>query len=222
MEGKKDSTQDIKKRASKVYKTLNKIHPVSRTALLHRNPFQLLVATILSAQCTDKQVNKVTPALFKKYRTVKEFGESDQTELESLVKSTGFYKSKARYIKGSSLKILSDFKGKVPKTMEELITLPGVARKTANIVLSSAFGINEGIAVDTHVKRVSYRLGLTEHKDPVKIEKDLVKLIPKADWDKFSLLLIYHGRDTCFARKPKCSECPFKKICPKTDVTNSS
>ena len=158
----------------------------------------------------------------QKYRTVKDFAESEQTELENLVKSTGFYKSKAHYIKGSSLKIISDFGGKVPQTMEDLITLPGVARKTANIVLSSAFGINDGIAVDTHVKRVSYRLGLTEHKNPVKIEQDLVKLIPKADWDKFSLLLIYHGRDTCSARKPKCSECPFKKICPKNGLVNSS
>ena len=197
----------VKRRARKVLKILKKRHPEVKTALRHKNQIQLLVATILSAQCTDKQVNKVTPALFARYKNVKDFAESDIKELQGYVRSTGFYRNKAKNIKASSQKIISDFNGKVPKTMEELITLPGVARKTANIVLSCGFGIIEGIAVDTHVKHTSKAMGLTKHTNPDKIEQDLMQLIPKKDWDTFSLLLIHHGREYCKSPKAKCTEC---------------
>ncbi len=172
------------------------------------------IATILSAQCTDKRVNMVTKDLFKKYKKVEDFAKANQKTFENKIKSTGFYKNKARNIIASSKIIVKDFKGKVPARMEELLTLPGVARKTANIVLYNGYGIIDGIAVDTHVRRLAQKLGLSRSDDPVKIEQDLMKIIPKKDWASVSYLLIDHGRKICDAKKPKCQECMLKKLCP--------
>jgi endonuclease-3 len=193
---------------------LKKEYPEVKIALDFSNPLELLIATILSAQSTDKQINKVTKTLFKKYRTPQDYVNTPQEELEKDIYSSGFYKNKAKNIKKLCGILVENFNSKVPETMEDLITLPGVARKTANIVLSGAFGKIEGIAVDTHVKRVSARLGLTENTDPEKIEKDLMKIIPKNDWDIFALLLIQHGRQVCEAKKPKCELCVLNKLCP--------
>ncbi len=197
-----------------IIELLGKEYTGVRTALVHSNPFELLIATILSAQCTDKQVNEVTKSLFKKYRSPHDYIKASQEELEKDIYSTGFYRNKAKNIKKLCEILVKDFNGKVPDTMEELLTLPGVARKTANIVLSVAFGKIEGIAVDTHVKRLSYRLGLTKNTDPDKIEKDLMKIVPKKNWVIFSLLLIQHGRNICTAKKPLCSKCVLNKLCP--------
>jgi len=205
------------KTANKIYKILDKVYPDAVTALVHRDPIQLLVATILSAQCTDVRVNKVTKELFKKYKTVKAFAEAERSVFEEEIRSTGFYRNKSKNIIEASKKIVKDFKGKVPGTMEELTTLPGVARKTANIVLFHAFGKNDGIAVDTHVKRVSARLGLTKNQDPVKIEQDLMKVFDSSKWGKLSNLLIEHGRAVCNARRPKCRECPLRNVCPSAE-----
>ncbi|MCX9085599.1 MAG: endonuclease III [Candidatus Methanoperedens sp.] len=201
-------------KANKILALLKEGYPDVLIALHYSNPFELLVSTILSAQCTDKQVNEVTKTLFKKYRTPQDFIRIPKEELEKDIYSTGFYRNKAKNIIGACNMIVSDYNSKVPDTMEELLKLPGVARKTANIVLSGAFGKIEGMAVDTHVKRLSGRLGLTGHTDPEKIEKDLLKIIPKKDWDLFSLLLINHGRKICAARKPLCKECFLNKLCP--------
>lgn len=203
-----------KKTAIKIYKILEKEYPEATTALKHKNALELLVATILSAQCTDARVNIVTKDLFKKYKTVQDFAKADPQALEGEIKSTGFYKNKTKNIIGASKMISEDFKGKVPSEMGELITLPGVARKTANIVLFHAFEKTEGIAVDTHVRRVSGRLGLTKNTDPVKIEPDLMALFERGKWGYLSNLLISHGRKICDARKPLCSECPLKVLCP--------
>jgi len=192
---------------------LKKEYPDVKIALDFSNPLELLIATILSAQSTDKQINKVTKTLFAKYRTPQDYVKTPQEELEKDIYSSGFYKNKAKNIKKLCEILVENFNSKVPDTMEDLITLPGVARKTANIVLSGAFGKIEGIAVDTHVKRVSARLGLTENTDPEKIEKDLMKLIPENDWDIFALLLIQHGRQVCEAKKPKCELCVLNKLC---------
>jgi endonuclease-3 len=200
-------------KANKIIALLKNEYPEIKIALHYSNPLELLIATILSAQCTDKQVNGVTKKLFVKYRTPQDFIGISQEELEKDIYSTGFYRSKAKNIIGACKIISSEYNSKVPDTMEELIKLPGVGRKTANIVLSGAFGKIEGMAVDTHVKRLSGRLGLTAHADPEKIEKDLLKIIPKNDWDLFSLLLINHGRKVCAARKPLCIECILDKLC---------
>jgi len=200
-------------KANKIIALLKNEYPEIKIALHYSNPLELLIATILSAQCTDKQVNGVTKKLFVKYRTPQDFIGISQEELEKEIYSTGFYRSKAKNIIGACKIIASEYNSKVPDTMEELIKLPGVGRKTANIVLSGAFGKLEGMAVDTHVKRLSGRLGLTAHSDPEKIEKDLLKIIPKYDWDLFSLLLINHGRKVCAARKPLCIECILDKLC---------
>ncbi|MBU0952427.1 MAG: endonuclease III [Elusimicrobia bacterium] len=197
---------------------LKKTYPKAKTALNFTSPLEILVATILSAQSTDKQINKVTLLLFKKYKTVKDYTEANLKEFEQDIKSTGFYHNKAKNIIGSAKLLLKHFNGAVPKTMDELVTLPGVARKTANIVLNNAYGIVVGIAVDTHVKRLSYRLGLTKNEDPVKIEQDLMALVPKADWGIFNSLLVEHGRNICDAKKPKCSECILSNICPKIGI----
>ena len=189
-------------------------YPDVRVTLLHSDPLELLIATILSAQCTDRQVNEVTKKLFKKYRSIHDYIATSQEELEKEIYSTGFYMTKAKNIKKMCEMLVNNFNGKVPDTMEELITLPGVARKTANIVLSGAFGKLEGIAVDTHVKRLSFRLGLTDKIDQDKIEKDLMELVPRNDWDNFSLLLINHGRKVCNARKPACDKCVLNSLCP--------
>jgi len=192
---------------------LKKEYPGVKIALHYSDPLELLIATILSAQCTDKQVNGVTKNLFKKYRTLQDYIKTPQEELEKDIYSTGFYRNKAKNIKKLSKLLVNEFDSKVPDTMEALLTLPGVARKTANIVLSGAFGKIDGIAVDTHVKRIAFRLGLTANTNPEKIEKDLMKIIPKNNWDIFTLLLIHHGRKVCNARKPLCGECVLNKLC---------
>lgn len=202
----------------KVLVLLKKKYPHSAIALESENPFEMLVATILSAQCTDKRVNEVTKSLFKKYKTVKDFAQSDVKKLQQDIRSTGFYRNKAKHIRASAKIILKDFSGCVPKNMFELLTLPGVARKTANVVLYNAFGRNEGIAVDTHVARLSQRLGLTKKTEPVGIEQDLMKALNKKEWGLFSLRLIQLGRQTCAARNPQCLSCILKKICPSKKI----
>jgi endonuclease-3 len=201
-----------KARYDKIRKILRSLYPHVKTQLYHRNPFQLLVATILSAQCTDKQVNMVTPPLFDKLKTPDDFANAPIKQIEVLIHATGFYHNKAKNLKNCAQALLEAYNGIVPDTLVELVRLPGVGRKTANVVLGAAFGI-PGMVVDTHVGRISQRLGLTENKDPVKIEFDLMEIIPKRAWNDFSLHLIYFGRSICSARKPKCPECPLNKLC---------
>jgi endonuclease-3 len=203
-----------RQRIDKIIEILKKEYGGAHVALKYDNPFQLLVAVILSAQCTDVQVNKVTPALFKRFPTPEAMAKADISEIEELIRSTGFFRNKAKNIKNAAKIIVEKFGGKVPDTMEELLTLPGVARKTANIVLYNAFGKVDGIAVDTHVKRLAKRLGLTKEDNPVKIERDLMALIPKELWGPISYMLIEHGRRICKARKPDCENCPLKELCP--------
>lgn len=205
---------DVKARAMKILSILEKTYPHPHIALEFKDPLLLMVATILSAQCTDARVNMVTPGLFKKYPDVKAFANADLDELKKEIRSTGFYNNKAKNIKAAAQMIVKDFDGKVPNTMEDLLKLPGVARKTANIILSNAFGKVEGIAVDTHVGRLSQRLGFSKNKDPNKIEKDLMALFPHDQWYKINYLLIDHGRAICDARKPKCPDCSANRICP--------
>jgi endonuclease-3 len=204
----------VEDRVAAIIRILEKEHPGSRTMLAFETPIQILVATILSAQCTDERVNKLTPALFKKYPSVAAFASADPAELERDVRPTGFFRNKAKAIIGAAGRIMSDFGGEVPDTMAELVTLPGVARKTANIVLSSVFGKAEGIAVDVHVKRLSGRLGLSRQTDPEKIERDLLGIVPKKHWIDFNSLLVNHGRAVCQARKPKCASCKLGPLCP--------
>lgn len=201
-----------------IIQRLKKEYPSAKVALKYNSSIQLLVSTILSAQCTDERVNKVTDELFKKYKTVKDFASANLGKFENEIRSTGFYHNKARNIISASKMIIQKYKGEVPKIMDEILTLPGVARKTANIVLGNAYGIVEGIAVDTHVIRLSYRIGLTENTNPLKIEQDLMKIIPKKDWFIFSYLLQSHGRKICSAKKAKCPECILKDICPKIGI----
>lgn len=202
----------------RIWALLKEEYPEAKPSLNYSNPLELLVATVLSAQSTDVQINKVTEKLFEKYRTAEDYASADLRELENDLYSTGFYKTKAKNIKTAAQIIVEKYNGEVPKTMEELISLPGVGRKTANIVLARAFGIIEGIAVDTHVKRVSRRLGLTKNHDPEKIEKDLLSLARKKDLDSISMTLIYHGRKICQARKPKCTSCVVNKLCPSSII----
>ena len=202
----------------RLIKGLKKAYPEAYCSLNHHSPYELLMATILSAQCTDERVNMVTPALFKKYPGPAEMAAAPLPDLERLVHSTGFYKNKALSLKEASGAIVRDFNGKVPRTMDELLTLRGVARKTANVVLGSAYGIAAGVVVDTNVKRLAFRLGLSKHTDPGKIEQDLMKAIPKEDWIWFAHALVLHGRAVCDARKPLCGECPVEKLCPKKGV----
>ncbi|MFH1018907.1 MAG: endonuclease III [Pseudomonadota bacterium] len=202
----------------KIFKILAKMYPDVRTALRHESPLQLLVSTILSAQCTDERVNQVTPELFRRLKTAKDFAEVPREELEDLVRSTGFFRSKARAIQEAARQIRDEFGGRVPDTMEELTRLRGVGRKTANVVLGSAFGKNEGVVVDTHVGRVSRRLHLTRHEDPVKVESDLMELVPRKDWTIFSHRLVWHGRKLCKARKPLCGSCALAPLCPSAEV----
>ena len=204
--------EDPKKRVKKIIKILSKEIPDSTIALKFSNPLELLVATILSAQCTDVKVNQVTLDLFKKYRTAKDFAESNLAKLEQEIRPTGFYRNKAKSIQKCCQELVKRFGGEVPKSLEDLVTLPGVGRKTANVILGNAFGI-PGIAVDTHVRRVSQRIGLTKNDDPVKIEFDLMEIVPKEEWTHFSSLLVWHGRKTCVARKPFCGICPIRKEC---------
>jgi endonuclease-3 len=198
---------------------LDEGYPEATCALRHENPFQLLIATILSAQCTDVRVNIVTPALFKKYPSPQAFAYATPGELENEIRSTGFFRNKAKSILGASKKIVEEFGGQVPKTMEQLLTLPGVARKTANVVLGTAYSIASGVVVDTHVQRLSGRLDLTRHTDPRKIEQDLMQIIPQDRWILFSHQLIWHGRRVCQARKPRCAECTLEQLCHAKDKT---
>jgi endonuclease-3 len=206
--------------ASKIIKLLEKEHPDAKTALHYSNPFELLIATILSAQCTDERVNIVTKTLFKKYRTPKNYVDADAKELENDIKSTGFFRNKTKNIKGCCQMLVEKFNSQVPRTMEEMLELPGVARKTANIVLSNAFGVVEGIAVDTHVRRLAQRLGLSEYEDPNKIEADLMQIVPKDKWMHITDLLIFHGRRVCTAKKPNCAGCALNKLCPSAFTFN--
>lgn len=193
---------------------LRRRYPRSRTALEFETPFQILAATILAAQCTDERVNTLTPALFRKYPTIEAFASADREELERMIRPAGFFRNKAKHIIGSARVVVDRFGGRVPATMTELLTLPGVARKTANIVLSAAFGRAEGIAVDTHVRRISGRLGLSARKNPDGIERDLMALIPEKDWLDFNFMLVEFGREICPARKPRCPGCPLRDLCP--------
>lgn len=201
------------KNVPSLLKKLHQEYAHPECALTHENPLQLVVATILSAQCTDERVNKVTPALFKKYKTAKDFADSSSSELEALIHSTGFYRNKAKNIRGMAKLLVEKHHGQVPQTMEELLELPGVARKTANVVLGTAFGKSEGVVVDTHVTRLSERMGLSRENSAEKIEKELMKVIPKEDWIWFSHAIITHGRRLCMARNPNCEACPVRPHC---------
>lgn len=207
-----------RRRAGRGYRALAELYPDATCALTHRNAWELLVATILSAQCTDVRVNMVTPALFKKYPTPQAMARAKTRDLEALIKSTGFFRNKARSIQGAAVAVVDQWDGKVPQTMDELLTLPGVARKTANVVLGNAFGIDEGVVVDTHVARLSRRLGWTQHTDPKRIETDLMALFPRGKWTMLAHLLIWHGRAVCKARKPQCEFCALRRTCPKEGV----
>jgi len=207
-----------RERVAKLIKVWPKVYPNAHTELEFKTPLELLIATILSAQCTDKRVNMVTPALFKKYRTANDYARAPSGELENAIKSTGFFNNKAKSIRGATSTIEKEFGGKVPNSMEKLRELPGVGRKTANVVLGNAFGINEGIVVDTHVIRLAQRLNLTKQKDPEKIEQDLMKLVPQKYWAIWSHWLIWHGRRRCYARKPDCWNCEVFKLCPSGKV----
>lgn len=210
----KESFASRKKRALKIVQTLKKLFPDAKIALKYENPWELLVAVVLSAQCTDKKVNEVTEKLFKKYRTLEDYVRANPKEFERMIRPTGFYRNKAKNILAAAKIVKEKFKGKVPCTMEELLTLPGVARKTANIILGNACNVVVGIAVDTHVRRLSLKLGLTDHDDPVKIERDLMQLLPQKEWFKFTYRMIEYGRKICPARKHECKDHPLTKIYP--------
>lgn len=207
------------RRALEVLQRLALLYPDATCSLTYATPVQLMVATILSAQCTDERVNMVTPELFRRFPNAPALAGADLAELEALVRSTGFYRNKARNIQAACQRLVSVYGGEVPAKMEELLTLAGVARKTANVVLAHGFGINMGVTVDTHVKRLSNRLGFTKHDNPIKIEQDLMKLLPQADWENWSIRLIYHGRAVCNARKPDCGVCTLADLCPSAGQT---
>ncbi len=211
------TSNPVRARAAQIVRLLAKAYPAARCALEHEDPLQLLIATILSAQCTDVRVNMVTPALFARYPDAKAFAQANPRELETAIQSTGFFRNKARNIIACCREIVEKHGGRVPGTMEELVGLPGVGRKTANVILGNAFNV-PGITVDTHVRRLSQRLGLTTENDPEKIERDLMEVIPKKEWTMFSHRMIFHGRQVCFARKPNCSGCVLTKLCPKVGV----
>jgi endonuclease-3 len=208
----------LRSRAEKIFKSLRATYPHVKTQLHFKNPFELLVATILSAQCTDKQVNIVTETLFQKLKTPKDFAQVPLDTLEALIRPTGYFRNKAKSIKNCATALLEKYDGRVPDTLEEMVALPGVGRKTANVVLGAAFDV-PGIVVDTHVARISQRMGFTENKDPVKIEFDLMEILPESKWSDFSLLLIYLGREFCTARKPDCPRCPVNRHCPWPEKT---
>jgi len=207
-----------RERVAQLLEIFPEVYPGAHCELDFKNPLQLLIATILSAQCTDKRVNMVTPALFKKYRTAADYAKAAPADLESAIKSTGFFRNKAKSIRAAAAKMVECYGGKVPETMEQLRELPGVGRKTANVVLGNAFGKNDGIVVDTHVARLSQRLRLTREVDPEKIERDLMKLVPRQHWTDWSHWLIWHGRRRCFARKPDCANCEILRLCPSGKV----
>ncbi|HEU4436810.1 MAG TPA: endonuclease III [candidate division Zixibacteria bacterium] len=214
----KETPEEKKKRAKKIIALLTKAYPEAKCSLDHKNPLQLLVATILSAQCTDKRVNLVTPALFARFKTAKAFAEASLPELEKQVRTTGFYRNKAKSLKGLGQALLEKHGGGVPKTMEELIHLPGVGRKTANVVLGTGYGIASGVVVDTHVSRIAARLGLSPESNPEKMEKHLMEVIPKKDWILFPHQIIHHGRAVCKAQRPNCPGCVLNKLCPSSTV----
>jgi len=205
---------DEKKRVRAIVRRLERAYPDAECALHHRNPFELLVATILSAQCTDEAVNKATPALFARYPTPRDLAVGSREDVETLIRSTGFYHNKAKSIQGAAQMLVDDFGGEVPRAIEDLLKLPGVARKTANVVRGVCFALADGVVVDTHVRRVSQRLGLTKNEDPPKIEQDLMQFLPKSKWIAFSHQVIWHGRRICDARKPKCEDCTLQQLCP--------
>src|SRR5438045_4701910 len=207
-----------RERATELIQTLPEVYPGAHTELIFHNPLELLIATILSAQCTDKRVNMVTPALFKRYRTAADYAKAPQVELEKSIQSTGFFRNKAKSIRAATAVIAEQYGGRVPDTMEALNALPGVGRKTANVVLGNAFGKNEGVVVDTHVARLSQRLRLTRSSEPEKIESDLMKVLPREKCTDFSHWLIWHGRRRCFARKPDCSQCEIFRLCPSGKI----
>jgi endonuclease III len=213
---KKAETEDTKQRTRKIIRLLKKAYPTAHCALNHSNPLELLIATILSAQCTDERVNIVTAELFRKYRTCEDYLAVSPAELEQDIRTTGFFRNKTKSIQGTCRILKEQFGGKVPEDMDSLLTLPGVARKTANVVMGNAFDIASGVVVDTHVTRLSHRLGLTEQKQAEKIEVDLEQLVPKKDWIMFSHLLIWHGRQICRARNPMCEQCVVEKFCPSS------
>jgi len=212
----RETKSQRKERTEQIIKLLKRAHPDAHCALNHSNAFELLIATILSAQCTDERVNIVTADLFRKYRKPEDYLKVPATELQQDVRTTGFFRNKTKSIQGACRMLVEDFNGQVPKTMEELLQLPGVARKTANVVLGVAYGIAAGIVVDTHVSRLSQRLGLTKNKDAGKIEQDLMELVPRRDWIIFSHLLIFHGRRVCKARRPLCEDCVVEELCPSS------
>ena len=213
-----ESWQTKAARVKKIIAALRKAYPDAHCELNYSNPLELLIATVLSAQCTDKRVNQVTAELFRKYHTAADYANANTAALEQDVKTTGFFRNKTKSIQACCRKLVEQYGGKVPQTMEELVQLGGVGRKTANVVLGNAFGINEGIVVDTHVARLSHRLGLTKQKDPEKIEHDLMKLVPRAQWTMFSHWLIWHGRRRCYARNPDCLNCEIKTLCPRVGL----
>ncbi len=216
------ATAEARRRADKIVKGLARAYPQARCSLDFRTPLELLVATILSAQCTDKRVNLVTPDLFGKYPTAADYATAPLDELEKDIQSTGFYRNKAKSIKQCCEKLVEEHQGEVPDNLDDLVAMPGIGRKTANVILGTAFGIASGVVVDTHVSRVSRRLGLSTHKDAVRIERDLMELIPQAEWIAFSHRMIQLGRGPCTARKPKCGECPLDEVCPKIGVVGGN
>jgi endonuclease-3 len=208
------ANREAKRYAGKVVRLLRRAYPDATCSLDFTTPLELLVATILSAQCTDERVNMVTPSLFARYRTAADFADANPTELEEIIRSTGFYRNKTKSLIGMGRALTERFGGEVPSTMDELTSLPGTGRKTANVVLGNAFGVAEGVVVDTHVSRISQRLRLTRHQDPAKIERDLMALVPRREWTLFPHLMIHHGRAICQARKPQCEMCPINDLCP--------
>ena len=208
-----------KQRALEILIHLKRLYPDAPCTLDYETPVQLMVATILSAQCTDARVNLVTPELFRRFPDAAALAGADVAELENLVRSTGFYRNKAKNIQAACQMIMTEFGGQVPRMMEDLLRLPGVARKTANVVSAHAYGVNLGMTVDTHVKRLTYRLGLTKNTDPVKVERDLMKLIPQPDWENWSIRIIYHGRAVCMARNPQCDRCELADLCPSANLS---
>ena len=218
----KEASADLNRRARAIINRLKKDYPAPGTALEHKSGLELLVATILSAQCTDVRVNKVTPGLFDRYPTASDYAGADRSELEELVRSTGFYRNKAKSIQGTSQKIVEKFGGDVPRTMDELLELPGVARKTANVVLGNYYGIAAGVVIDTHVQRLSHRMRLSQGKTAEQVERDLMVVYPVKDWIDLGNVLILHGRSVCSARQPKCEECKVTSYCPKIDVVQKA
>jgi endonuclease-3 len=214
----KESKEQLKERVGQIIRVLKKTYPQATCALIHANPFELLIATILSAQCTDERVNIVTANLFRKYRKPEDYVAVPREEIEQDINSVTFFRNKAKSIQEASRLLIEKYKGQIPQTLEDLVELPGVGRKTANVVLGTAFGIPTGVVVDTHVARLSQRLGLTENKQPEKIEADLIELLPKKEWIDFSHRLIWHGRKVCQARKPMCEKCSLEKLCPSSTL----